>query len=149
MPDSSPAPDRSARTRWREVILVCRKCQKKLDKKTGGGFGPNGDQTLKKALKRYLKPDFRVGKGRKAEIAVLQTGCLDICPKGAVAAVNAARPAAVQILAPGVDLLTLQRRLGLPSRRPPVEGDDPEDDRGDGPVDESIDESMDESGPKA
>ncbi len=141
MPDSSPAPDRIARTRWREVILVCRKCQKKLDRKTDGGFGPDGDQTLKKALKRYLKPDFRVGKGRKAEVAVLQTGCLDICPKGAVAAVNAARPEAVQILAPGVDLLTLQRRLGLPSRRPPAEGDDPRDSLGDdlgaGPVDES------------
>lgn len=134
MPETPPAPDRTARTRWREVILVCRKCQKKLDRKTDGGFGPDGDQTLRKALKRYLKPEFRVGKGRKAEIAVIETGCLDICPKGAVAAVNAARPEAVQILAPGVDLLTLQRRLGLPSRRPPAEGVDPSD----GPVDEAV-----------
>lgn len=134
---TSPAPDRTARTRWREVILVCRKCQKKLDKKTDGGFGPDGDQSLRKALKRYLKPEFRVGKGRKAEIAVIETGCLDICPKGAVAAVNAARPEAVQILAPGVDLLTLRRRLGLPVRRPPVEGGDPGDGLGDGPVDEA------------
>lgn len=138
MPDSSLTPDRIARTRWREVILVCRKCQKKLDKKTDGGFGPDGDQTLRKALKRYLKPEFRVGKGRKAEIAVLQTGCLDICPKGAVAAVNAARPEAVQILAPGVDLLTLRRRLGLPVRRPPAERDEAGGEPGDGAVDETL-----------
>jgi hypothetical protein len=55
-----------------------------------------------------------------------------------VAAVNAARPEAVQILAPGVDLLTLRRRLGLPVRRPPAEGDEAGGEPGDGAVDETL-----------
>lgn len=118
-------PLKTARTQWRDVVLVCKKCQKKLD----GGFGPDGDRTLKKALKRYLKRDVKVGKGRKAELAVIEVGCFDVCPKGAVVAVNAARPQALLIVPPGIDLLELQDRLGLPDRRrrppdedaPPVE----------------------------
>ncbi|MFN3352223.1 MAG: hypothetical protein ACK4Z5_01335 [Brevundimonas sp.] len=106
-------PLKTANTRWREVVLVCRKCQKKLD----GGFGPDGDQSLKKALKRYLKPEMKVGKGRKAELAVIETGCFDICPKGAVVAVNAARPDAVLIVPPGIDLLELRQKLGVTDRR--------------------------------
>ena len=43
---------KTTKTRWKDVVLVCRKCQKKLN----GGFGPDGDKTLKKALKKYLRP---------------------------------------------------------------------------------------------
>ena len=49
---------KSAKTKWRDVVLVCRKCSRKLD----GGFGPDGDKTLKKALRKYLK----AGKGKEA-----------------------------------------------------------------------------------
>ena len=35
-------PIKSTSTEWRDVVLVCRKCSKKLD----GGFGPDGDLTL-------------------------------------------------------------------------------------------------------
>lgn len=111
-------PLKTAKTRWRDVVLVCKKCQKKLD----GGFGPDGDQSLKKALKRYLKPEMKVGKGRKADLAVIETGCFDICPKGAVVAVNAARPDAVLIVPPGIDLLELRQKLGVPDRRRAGEG---------------------------
>ena len=98
---------KTAKTRWRDVVLVCRKCQKKLD----GGFGPHGDKTLKKALKKYLKPGD--GKGRKAELAVIETACFDICPKNAVVAVNAAQPKALLIVPAGCDLFEVKARLGL------------------------------------
>lgn len=102
---------KTAKTKWRDVVLVCKKCQKKLD----GGFGPHGDKTLKKALKKYLIPDE--GKGRKAELAVIETGCFDICPKNAVVAVNAANPKALLIVPTGADLFEVKARLGLADGR--------------------------------
>jgi hypothetical protein len=101
-------PLKTANTRWRDVVLVCKKCQKKV----GKGYGPAGDLTLKKALKRYLKP----GKGRKAEVAVLSVDCFDVCPKNAVTAVNAVRPGEMIIVPVGVDLIEVSDRLGLERR---------------------------------
>jgi predicted metal-binding protein len=103
------APLQTAKTRWKDVVLVCKKCSKKLD----GGFGPDGDVTLKKALKRYLKPPKGAGKGRKAELVVKHTDCFDVCPKNAVIAVNAANPKALLIVPVGADLLEVKARLGL------------------------------------
>ena len=61
---------KSASTEWRQVVLVCRKCSKKLD----GGFGPDGDLTLKQALRRYHQlPKGK--KGRKHELAVVGADC--------------------------------------------------------------------------
>ena len=96
---------KSAKTNWRQVVLVCRKCSKKLD----GGFGPEGDKSLKKALRKYLK----AGKGKKAELVVKETDCFDICPKKAVVAVNAANPKALLIVPAGADLFEVKARLGL------------------------------------
>lgn len=115
MKDASPKRIKRTATRWREVILVCRKCSKKLD----GGFGPDGDKTLKKALRRYLK----AGKGRKSELAVVGADCFDICPRNAVVAVNARRPDELLIVPAGADLFEVKARLGLDDGRrlkPPV-----------------------------
>lgn len=101
---------KTAKTQWRDLVLVCRKCSKKLD---GKGFGPDGDKTLKKALRKYLK----AGKGRKAELVVKETDCFDICPKHAVIAVNAARPKALLIVPAGADLFEVKARLGLDDDR--------------------------------
>lgn len=100
---------KTAKTQWRDVILVCKKCQKKV----GKGFGPSEDLTLKKALKRYLKP----GKGRKAEIAFISVKCFDVCPKDAVMTVNTARPDEMVVIPAGADLVEVADRLGL-DRRP-------------------------------
>ncbi|HST91969.1 MAG TPA: hypothetical protein VLJ13_07190 [Brevundimonas sp.] len=99
-------PIKTAKTQWRDVVLVCRKCSKKLD---GGGFGPAGDRSLRKALRK----DLKAGKGRKAELAVIETGCFDVCPRNAVVAVNAARPGALLIVPRGADLREVKARLGL------------------------------------
>lgn len=102
---------KTSKTKWRDVMLVCKKCQKKLD----GGFGPDGDKSLKKALRRYLLPGDR--KGRKAELAVIETACFDICPKNAVVCVNAAQPKALLIVPVGADLFEVKVRLGLDDGR--------------------------------
>ncbi len=97
---------RTAKTRWRDVVLVCRKCSRKLD---GAGFGPDGERSLRKALRK----DLKAGKGRKAEVAVIETGCFDVCPRDAVVVANAARPGALLIVPRGADLREVRDRLGL------------------------------------
>ena len=108
--DVAHMPIKAAKTRWQDMVLVCRKCSKKLD---GKGFGPDGDRSLRKALKKYLK----AGKGRKAEIVVKETDCFDLCPRRAVVAVNAARPSELLVINPGTDLLQIKARLGLEDGR--------------------------------
>lgn len=101
---------KTAKTQWRDVVLVCRKCSKRLN---GKGFGPDGDRTLKKALRKYLK----AGKGKKAELVIKETSCFDVCPKNAVIAVNAANPKALLIVPAGADLFEVKARLGLDDGR--------------------------------
>jgi predicted metal-binding protein len=97
---------KTAKTDWQDVVLVCRKCTKKLKRK---GFGPDQDRSLRKALKRWLKP----GKGLKATVAVVETGCFDLCPKGAVVAANARAPEKLLVIQPGTDLTEIRDSLGL------------------------------------
>lgn len=101
---------KTAQTRWRDVVLVCRKCSRKLD---GEGFGPQGDKSLKKALRKYLK----AGKGKKAALVIKETDCFDVCPKNAVVAVNTANPKALLIVPAGADLFEVKARLGLDDDR--------------------------------
>ena len=68
-------------------------------------------EKLKKALKKYLKPGD--AKGRKAELAVIETACFDVCPKNAVVCINAAEPKALLIVPVGADLFEVKARLGL------------------------------------
>jgi len=103
--DLPSMPFKIARTEWREVVLVCRKCSKKLE----GGFGPEGDRTLSKALRKSLK----AGKGRKAQTAVIETACFDICPKNAVVAANAREPRRLVIVPVRADLQQVKAELGL------------------------------------
>ena len=100
-----------AKTDWRDVVLVCRKCQRKLD---GEGFGSKGDRPLKKALRKTLK----AGKGRKAEVVVMETDCFDVCPKNAVVAVRAGRRSSPMLIVPkGADLTEVRKALDLDSDR--------------------------------
>jgi predicted metal-binding protein len=90
---------------WRNSVLVCRKCSKKLD----GGFGPKGDQRLAKALKKHLS----IGKGRKASAGIVEVGCLGICPKGAVTVVNGSDSRDWLLVRTGADLDALAGELGI------------------------------------
>lgn len=93
------------RSNWQTAVLVCRKCSKKLD----GGFGPDGDERLGKALRSHLK----LKKGRKAAAGIVEVDCLGICPKGAVTVVNGSASREWLLVQPGADLDELAAELGL------------------------------------
>lgn len=90
---------------WTAAVLVCRKCQKKVGKR----FGRDGDQTLAKALRRELAG----GKGRKALLGVVETGCLGVCPKGAVTILNGGAPGQWHLVRPGVTGAEVAELLGM------------------------------------
>lgn len=92
--------------RWRDAVLVCAKCEKKLGK---GGFGPDG----KTRLSKLLRARAGGGKGRKAALGVISAGCLKVCPKGAVTVVAGARPRDWLIVSAGTPVDEVEARLGL------------------------------------
>ena len=87
---------------WSELLLVCRKCNGKLD----GGFGPKGRDTLAQAFKQVLRDH-----GRRREIRVLEVGCLGLCPKGGVTVIHGTRPAELLVVPEGLDPAELDARL--------------------------------------
>lgn len=89
---SQPKSVREISAKWDDVLLVCRKCSRKVH----GGFGKKDGQRLEKALKSELK-----GRGRYKVVSV---PCLDICPKNAVCLVQASEPGKVRLVAPGTDM---------------------------------------------
>lgn len=95
---------------WREVVLVCRKCSKKID----GGFGPDRDEGLAKALRRgFAAGEARKRKARRRPLAVLEVGCLGVCPKRAVVVVKASEPGALVLVPQGAGFGEVVARLGL------------------------------------
>ena len=101
---SHDKPFKRAPSGWTDVVLVCRKCSKKLN----GGFGEEGDKGLAKALRKQLG-----GKGRKARVGVIEVGCFDVCPKNAVVAVRASNPGDWVVVPRGASTQTVVERLGL------------------------------------
>lgn len=85
------------RSHWSHAVLVCAKCSKKLEKK-GRGFGPDG-----KRLAAALKREMGAGKGRKAQVGVIEVPCLDICPKGGVVVIDSRQPQDWRIVTPDAD----------------------------------------------
>jgi len=99
---------RTVASRWQAVVLVCGKCSKRV----GGGFGPDRDVPLAKALRRHL--DLK--KGRKAVAGVVEVRCLGLCPKGRVVAIDAARPGEWRLVEPGTPVAQVAEALGLTDR---------------------------------
>ena len=89
---------------WRDAVLVCGKCSKKI----GGGFGPKRRLPLAKALRRTLGL-----KGRKARAGVVETKCLGVCPKRSVMLVDTAHPDAWLIVAEGTPIPDVIARLRI------------------------------------
>ena len=92
-------------TAFESVILVCRKCSKKLD----GGFGTDGDQSLSRELKRGFRA---AGRGRSSR--VMETKCLGVCPKGAVTVLPASAPGTMLVVPAGTDAASVMASLPLP-----------------------------------
>ena len=94
---------KQARTHWSAAVLVCGKCSKKID----GGFGPKGGERLAKALRR----EAGFGKGRKADVGVIEVKCLGLCPKNAVTVVDTRRPGEWLVVPAGDDVAALAARF--------------------------------------
>ena len=77
---------KAVKTKSSDIVLVCRKCSKKLR----GGFGPDGDRSLGKALRQEVSRAADAGrpadKRSRNRLLVLEIGCQDLCPKQAVVA---------------------------------------------------------------
>jgi predicted metal-binding protein len=102
----SDKPIKGVKADWNEVVLVCRKCSKKLD----GGFGADGDQKLAKVLRKAIGAK---GRGREASVAVIEVDCLDVCPKNAVVAVRASAPRVWAVIPRGASIAAVVAKLGL------------------------------------
>lgn len=87
---------------WRDLLLVCRKCSRKLD----GGYGDKQKHTLPDAMKQVLR-DL----GRRRDVRVLEVGCLGICPKDAVTVMHGAAPGEMLVVPEGLDLTLLADRI--------------------------------------
>jgi predicted metal-binding protein len=93
---------RTTLTPWADVVLVCRKCSRKLD----GGFGKDGGSSLRAELKLALREA-----GRRRQVRVVETSCFSICPKGAVSVMHGSRPGEVVVVPAGADAADVLRRL--------------------------------------
>jgi predicted metal-binding protein len=85
------------RTGWEETFLVCRKCSKRL----AGGFGEDGEVTLKSALRSHLRKT-----GRRRSTAIIDVGCFGICPKKAVVVARSSTPDRLLVVGAGADAAT-------------------------------------------
>lgn len=94
---------RPVRAQWSGAVLVCGKCSKKLD----GGFGAKRRTSLAKLLRKALG----LGKGRKAGRGIVETKCLGLCPKNAVAVLNADRADRWFVVPAGTDVADIQAAL--------------------------------------
>jgi predicted metal-binding protein len=82
----------SRSTPWRTVVILCRKCGKKLD----GGFGRKRKESLRTVLRETLR-----AAGRRRDVRICETSCLGLCPKGGVTALNATRPGTIHVIPAG------------------------------------------------
>ena len=95
-------PIASRPTPWTDIVLLCGKCGRKLD----GGYGPDGDQSLRTALRDELKAT-----GRKRQLRVIETKCIGLCPKKSVTAILASRPGEILAIPAGTNAAEALARL--------------------------------------
>jgi predicted metal-binding protein len=87
---------------WQGMVLSCAKCSRKLD----GGFGKKGRQALPKMLKEALRAS-----GRRQAFRVVETPCLGLCPRKAVAVIRGDRPAEMLVVPEGLPATEVLERL--------------------------------------
>lgn len=96
------------------LLAICGKCGRKLD----GGFGPGGKQSLAKAIKRALA----LPKPKHAGVRLVETRCLKLCPKGAVAVADSAAPGSLLVIAARTPLAAVAAALALARAEPDSAG---------------------------
>ena len=98
-------PIQTVTTRSQVLVAVCKKC----GKKAGGGFGDGGKRSLAKALKAWLG----LPKWKRSPVRIVETGCMKLCPRGAVAVTTSGDAALVFVIPAGTPLATVAAHLGL------------------------------------
>ena len=108
---------RGVRAPFRQAVLVCGKCARKLD---GEGFGRRGRQSLAKALKAELKSGLW-----GAKVRVVETSCLKLCPKRrqVVTAPHELAAGRLLVAEPGLPATAVLDRLLGPALAPPPDRD--------------------------
>ncbi len=103
MSKHKPLPDtlRPFPTGWDDVILICKKCSKKLN----GGFGEEQDETLRKALRGGLKEA-----GKRGRVGMIEVSCFGVCPKRAVTVAIGSAPGELLVVPEGFDTRSLVAR---------------------------------------
>lgn len=101
-------PIRAVTTPADRLLAICGKCGRKL----GGGFGPGGRQRLGKALAR----DLGLPKPKRARLRIVETKCLKLCPKQAVALADSAQPGVLLVVPAGLATTDIIAALGLDQR---------------------------------
>jgi predicted metal-binding protein len=104
-------PIRTLATPAAELVVICGKCSRKLE----GGFGDDGTTSLAKALRRAL----HAGKGKRAVVRIVETKCLDICPRHAVVVTRGHAPSELLIVQRETDVALVVESLGLTSQVQP------------------------------
>lgn len=97
-------------TPWEEIVVVCGKCSRKLD----GGFGPDGDDKLRTALKQVLREG-----DRRRQVRVIEGACFGLCPKKAVTVVASRAPHEMLVVPAGTDAAEALRRISPATPPPP------------------------------
>jgi hypothetical protein len=96
-----PVSMRPTPTGWDDVILICKKCSKKLS----GGFGDGRDEPLRKALRGALKEV-----GKRGRVGMIEVSCFGVCPKQAVTVAFGSAPGELLTVPEGFDMRVLAGR---------------------------------------
>ncbi len=87
------------------LVAICKKCGKKV----GGGFGDGGKKSLAKALVRHLD----LPKWKRSPIRIVETGCMKLCPRRAVAVTTSNNPGLVYVVPEETPVIDIATQLGL------------------------------------
>ncbi len=91
-------------TPWLDVLVICRKCSRKLK----GGFGDKGRDELRRALQDGLRTI-----GRRRQTRIVETGCFGVCPKGGVVTLRGSEPQRLLVLPKGQSTEAMLSALGF------------------------------------
>ena len=94
-------PIRAVATPAATLVAICAKCGKKL----GGGFGPDGDDSLARALRKGLG----LPKPKRSRVRIVETRC----PKGAVAVAHSGDPGTLLVVPDATPVAVVAAALGL------------------------------------
>jgi len=87
------------------LVAICKKCGKKV----GGGFGDGGKKSLAKALVK----DLNLPKWKRSPVRIVETGCMKLCPRGAVAVSTSRNPGLVYVVPEETPVGEVAVQLGL------------------------------------